>query len=158
MHTPEDLERRFTLLTAAARYDALRAQDALASPPVQDDSEAMSLDHDAHPLTREEALELLALGEVIARKAGYGRQLTVRSARRAGASWSQIGAALGTTKQAAWEAHNRWIDEQARRHPEIGHWGWDGDEVAAARALAGTPEGSPDSNEEIPIEVPPDLR
>ena len=32
------------------------------------------------PLPRHEALELLALGEVIARKAGYGRQLTVRSA------------------------------------------------------------------------------
>ena len=35
----------------------------------------------------EEALELLALSEVIARKAAYGRQLTIRSARRAGASW-----------------------------------------------------------------------
>jgi hypothetical protein len=28
------------------------------------------------PLPRQEALELLALGEVIARKAAYGRQLT----------------------------------------------------------------------------------
>jgi hypothetical protein len=49
---------------------------------------------------------------VIARKAGYGRQLAVRSARAAGASWAQIGAALGTTKQSAWEAHARWLDAQ----------------------------------------------
>lgn len=43
------------------------------------------------------------------RKAGYGRQLAVRSARAAGASWTQIGDALGTTKQSAWAAHNRWL-------------------------------------------------
>jgi hypothetical protein len=55
---------------------------------------------------------MLALGELIVRKAGYGRQLGVRSARAAGASWSQIGAALGTTKQSAWEAHTRWLGEQ----------------------------------------------
>ncbi|WP_066943476.1 hypothetical protein [Microtetraspora fusca] len=140
MITAEDLERQHTLLTAAARYDALRTREALAPSAEEDDFESLSIDQGAKPLAREEALELLALGEVIARKASYGRQLTVRSARRAGASWSQIGAALGTTKQAAWEAHQRWIDEQAR-HQGAGHWGWDGDEVAAARALAGEPEG-----------------
>jgi hypothetical protein len=125
MATPSELEQQFTLRTATDRYDALRAQDALAAPP----------------LTREESLELLALGEVIARKAAYGRQLTVRSARRAGASWSQIGAALGTSKQAAWETHNRWIDGQAAQPERDGHVGWDDDELAAARALAGELEG-----------------
>lgn len=136
MSTPDELERRYTLPGAVARYDALRTRDALASPADEDGAAPP----DADALTRGESLELLALGEVIARKAGYGRQLSVRSARRAGASWSQIGAALGTSKQAAWEAHNRWIDEQARE-PGAGHWGWDADEVAAARALAGEPDG-----------------
>ncbi|MER6171873.1 hypothetical protein [Streptosporangium sp. NPDC001681] len=139
MSTPDELERRFTLLTAAARYDALRTRDALAAPADEDDPALTPPDPDAEPLTRGEALELLALGEVIARKAGYGRQLSVRSARQAGASWSQIGAALGTSKQAAWEAHNRWIDEQAGERD--GHWGWDENDVAAARILAGDPEG-----------------
>jgi hypothetical protein len=60
----------------------------------------------AGPLTREEALEMLALSEVVIRKAGYGRQALVRTARDAGASWTQVGTALGTTKQAAWEAHS----------------------------------------------------
>jgi hypothetical protein len=91
-------------------------------------------------LSRDEALELLALSEVIARKAGYGRQLSVRSARRAGASWSQIGAALGTSKQAAWEAHTRWIDGQAEQHLRSGYEGLDPATVAAARILAGLPE------------------
>ena len=92
MVTPEEAERQHTLRTATARFDDLRLRDTLG----------------ADPLNRDEALELLALGEVIARKASYGRQITVRSARTAGASWTQIGAALGTTKQAAWESHLRW--------------------------------------------------
>jgi hypothetical protein len=133
MVTPEDLESQFTLLTAIARYDDLRTREALA-PSAMDEPHG-----GAASLTREEALELLALGEVIVRKASYGRQLTVRSARRAGTSWSLIGAALGTTKQAAWEAHQRWIDEQAQARGD-GHWGWDADEAAAARTLAGDPD------------------
>jgi hypothetical protein len=123
MITPDDLEHHCTLLTAAARHDDLRVREAEGSPP----------------LTRDEVLELLALSEVIARKSGYGRQLSVRSARQAGASWSQIGAALGTSKQAAWEAHSRWIDGQAEQHRRSGYEGLDADAVASARALAGEP-------------------
>jgi hypothetical protein len=59
-----------------------------------------------------ETLELLALGEVMIRKVGYSRSAMVRSARAAGASWTQIGAALGSSKQAAWEAHRRTTEEQ----------------------------------------------
>jgi hypothetical protein len=92
------------------------------------------------PLTQHDALELLALSEVIARKAVYGRQLTVRSARLAGASWSQIGAALGTTKQSAWEAHNWWIDQQAAQHDQHGHEGMSPQQADAARALAADPD------------------
>lgn len=139
MATPDEVERQHTLLSAAARFETLRTRDALASPPYDED-EPDSFADDMAPLTREEALELLALGEVIARKAAYGRQLSVRSARQAGASWSQIGAALGTSKQAAWEAHNRWIDEQAKQQQDAGHWGLDDDAIDAARTLAGEPD------------------
>lgn len=121
MTSPDEVERRTTLLTAVARYDQLRTRDALADPPLE----------------HAEALELLALGEVIARKASYGRQLGVRSARSAGASWAEIGAALGTSKQAAWEAHGRWIDEQVEQHRQAGHRGFDPGGAAAARDLAG---------------------
>jgi hypothetical protein len=115
--TPEDVERQHTLLTATARFDELRLRDTVAAPPDEPERDESHLDGShavdgAAVLSRQEALELLALGEVIARKAGYGRQLAVRSARAAGASWAQIGAALGTSKQSAWEAYSRWVDAQ----------------------------------------------
>jgi hypothetical protein len=126
MATPDELEREHTLSTATTRYDELRMRDALAAG--------------LPALTREEALELLALSEVLVRKAGYGRQPTVRTAREAGASWTQIGAALGTSKQAAWEAHTRWIEDQARQHQQTGYQGLDPDQVDQARGLAGRPD------------------
>jgi len=137
MTTPASLERQHTLATAVARYDELRMRDLLA--PGAEDLPADD-QPEPGPLSREEALELLALSEVIARKAVYGRQLTVRSARAAGASWTQIGAALGTTKQSAWEAHSRWIDQQASKRSAYGHQSMDSQQAAAARALAGNPD------------------
>ena len=137
MTTPGDLERQHTLATAVLRYDELRGRELLAgSTAGLPDDEPCALGAPG-VLARQDALELLALGEVIARKAGYGRQLTVRSARMAGASWSAIGAALGTSKQSAWEAHSRWIDEQARQHGLLGYAGMDRSQTAAARVLAG---------------------
>ncbi|MEU9884527.1 hypothetical protein [Sphaerisporangium sp. NPDC051011] len=156
MVTPDELEKRFTLLTATARYDDLRAREALASWARDDSGETGDADPYAPPpLTREEALEALALGEVIARKAAYGRQLAVRSARAAGASWSQIGAALGTSKQAAWEAHSRWIDDQAERHRRDGYSGMDEQYSAAARVLAGELDAEPTPDDDG---VPPPVR
>ena len=137
MTTPASLEHQYTLATAVARYDELRMRDLLA--PGADDLPAEEQPGPG-PLSRQETLELLALSEVIARKAAYGRQLTVRSARAAGASWTQIGAALGTSKQSAWEAHCRWIDQQASHRSPYGHLGMDGQQAAAARALAGNPD------------------
>lgn len=119
----DQVERDVTLATAIRRYDALRTRDTL---------------DEGTPLSRAELLEMLSLGEVIARKAVYGRQLAIRSARRAGASWAQIGDALGTSKQAAWEAHRRWIEQQEADHRDLDYTGMDEDEAAAARALAGS--------------------
>jgi hypothetical protein len=125
----ETLDRSLSLTAAVARFEALRRRDSLADP-----------DGGPPPLDRWEALELLALGEVIARKVGYGRQLSVRTARTAGASWAEIGTALGTTRQSAWEGHRRWIDGQAAQHGEVGQIGFDAAEADAARALAGPPD------------------
>ncbi|MFG2043735.1 hypothetical protein [Dactylosporangium sp. NPDC048998] len=54
MVTPDEVERRFTLLTAAARFDEPRRRDALA-PPGSEDPYPQAV-----PLSRDEALELLA--------------------------------------------------------------------------------------------------
>jgi hypothetical protein len=134
---PDALEREHTLATAVARFNDLRLRAAMAPT---DDELAAGEPVTAPPLTQGEALELLALGEVIARKAGYGRQIDVRSARRSGASWSQIGAALGATKQSVWEAHNRWIDQQAERAAAVGYGGLSDEDAADARRLAGDPD------------------
>lgn len=107
----DELEQAHTLLTAAHRYDELRMRDALASTAGLGDEQPVVGEES---LSAVEALELLALGEVLVRKAGYGRQLAVRSARAAGASWTQIGDATGMTKQSAWEAHQRWLAETAQ--------------------------------------------
>ena len=118
MTTPDALDRQHTLATAVARYDDLRMRELLAG------GTAEGADKDQlRALSQQEALESLALSEVIARKAAYGRQLTVRSARAAGASWSQVGAALGIARQSAWEAHSQWIDQQAAQHGQAGQSG-----------------------------------
>jgi hypothetical protein len=140
MVTPEELEARSTLRTAVVRYDELRTRDSLADSTLAGTTSGEPAVDDER-LNRAEALEMLALGEVIARKASYGRQLGVRAARVAGASWSQIGLALGTSKQSAWEAHARWIDEQVEQHQRSGYQGFDDGEAAAARDLAGGAAG-----------------
>ena len=134
MSTPDEVEKQHTLSTATARYEELRMRDAVAAMTDEEGGEG------AAALSREETLEMLALGEVVIRKAGYGRQAMIRSARGAGASWTQIGAALGASKQAAWEGHNRWIEDQARRHAATGYEGLDPEQVDAARGLAGRPD------------------
>lgn len=136
MVSPEELDTQVTMRSAVARYEELRALESLADDSVAEDV----LSAPSGALSQGQALELLALSEVIARKAAYGRQLTVRAARSAGASWSAIGQALGTTKQAAWEAHARWIDDQAQKHRNDGYSGLDELETARARRLAGRPE------------------
>jgi len=130
--TPDACEREHTLATAVARFNDLRVRSAMA---VTAEEMATGEAPSVPALAAEETLELLALGEAISRKAQYGRQIDVRAARRAGASWAAIGAALGTSKQAAWEAHNRWIDALADRFD-----GLPPDDVAAARDLAGDPD------------------
>jgi hypothetical protein len=131
MTSPAELAVQHTLRTAVARYDDLRTRDSLADPTAGDPVPA-------EQLSQAEALELLALSQVIARKAGYGQQLAVRSAREAGASWSAIGRALDMSKQAAWEAHTRWIEEQAQLHRESGYRGLDELSAARAKRLAGS--------------------
>lgn len=137
MVRPEELDTQVTLRTAVARYEQLRALESLTDDSLETEN---ALSAPSGALSQGQALELLALSEVISRKASYGRQLTVRSARLAGASWSAIGQALGTTKQAAWEAHTRWIDDQGHQHQTSGHSGLSELEVARARRLAGRPE------------------
>ena len=88
------------------------------------------------PLTTVEHLELLALGERIARY--YRHPSQVDAAVKAGATWEQIAAAIGSAETAARAAYREWAEGQHK------YAGMDDAEYAAAikAAGAGTPGGA----------------
>ena len=132
--TPEALEREFSLTTAATRLDFLSRRDsgdtALNTVRDTDEHDWSSFRVADTSLDTYEALELLALGEVVARKAHDSQLIGIRAALRGGAGWEQIAEALGVTPDAAWDAFDTAIAERL-----------DADTAAAARELAGARPG-----------------
>ncbi|MCW2536828.1 MAG: uncharacterized protein JWQ26_2527 [Modestobacter sp.] len=113
---PEVLESEFSLVTAVTRLDFLSRRDnhVIDAPndAADDDDDWTSIKEATTTLDVDEALELLALGEVVARKAHDSRQTGIRAARRGGADWADIGAALDITPAQAWDEHAAWLAEQ----------------------------------------------
>ena len=128
--TPETLEAEFSLPTAATRLDFLSRRDsgdtALNTVREADEDDWTSLKSIDTSLDTFEALELLALGEVVSRKAHDSQLIGIRAALRGGADWEQIGTALGTSPDSAYDAFQEAIARQL-----------DADAAAAARELAG---------------------
>jgi hypothetical protein len=89
------------------------------------------------PLTVAEYLEMLALGERLARY--YRHPSTVDRAVKAGATWDQIAAATGTTAKAARAAHVEWAEGQHQLYGDTGRFGLDDAGYAAALEAAGVP-------------------
>jgi hypothetical protein len=129
--TPDILETEFSLTTAATRLDFLSRRDNgdTALNIVRDDDEDSwsSFRVAATSLDVDEALELLALGEVVARKAHGSRLVGMRAALRGGAGWEQIAAALDISPSEAWDAFHDAVSRQL-----------DDDAATAARELAGS--------------------
>jgi hypothetical protein len=132
--TPEALEQEFSLPTAATRLDFLSRRDdgdtALNTVHEEEDDDEVgswsSIRDAVMQLDVHESLELLALGEVVSRKAHDSRLIGIRAALRGGASWDDIAAALGVSPEGAYDAYNEAIAEQL-----------DDDAAASARELAG---------------------
>ena len=132
--TPEALEGEFSLTTAATRLDFLGRRDdgsttlntVAASDGDADDWSAIRGMTTNLDVT--EALELLALGEVVSRKAHSSQLTGIRAALRGGAGWDEIAAALAVTPGEAWDAYARAL-EAAALDPAT---------VASAREVAGT--------------------
>jgi len=131
--TPDALEPEFTLTTAATRLDFLSRRDsggsALNVVHLNDEDHWDAMKGVDTSLDTYEALELLALGEVIARKAHASQLIGMRAALRGGASWDEIAAALDVTPEAAYDSFTASI---ARL---------DDDAAATARELAGSRPG-----------------
>jgi hypothetical protein len=129
--TPEALEQEFSLTTAATRLDFLSRRDngdtTLNTVAEGDDDNWLAFAAAADTsLDVHESLELLALGEVISRKAHDSRLIGIRAALRGGADWEQIATALGGTPRQAWDDFTASIG--AELDPEA---------ASAARELAG---------------------
>jgi hypothetical protein len=134
--TPEALDDEFSLTTAVTRLDFLSRRDSGATTlnTVQDvDADDWTSFKDATTsLDVPESLELLALTEVVARKARDSQLTGFRAALRGGASWEQIAAALDVRPQEAWTRYHQLIERQERSRV------LDADAAEAARELAGT--------------------
>jgi hypothetical protein len=127
--TPDVLAPEFSLTTAATRLDFLSRRDngdtALNTVRDDDGDSWLSIGPAGTSLDVQESLELLALGEVVSRKAHDSRLVGIRAALRGGASWEQIAAALDVTPHEAWDAFRDLLAEL------------DDDAATAARELAG---------------------
>ena len=134
--TPDALEQEFSLTTAVTRLDFLARRDSgettLNTVEDVDADDWSSLKAAATSLDVPESLELLALGEVVARKARDSQLTGFRAALRGGASWEQIATSLDVRPEEAWTRYHQLIERQERSRV------LDPDAAAAARELAGT--------------------
>lgn len=128
--TPAALEAEFSLTTAATRLDFLSRRDTgetTLNTVADDDGHWGSFLDSRTSLDTAESLELLALGEVVARKAHDRRLIGLRAALRGGADWEEIARALDQTPAQAWETYLELVET-----------GLSGVDARAARELAGT--------------------
>jgi hypothetical protein len=120
---------------AYERFTELRTREvrALSENPV--------LSEGSDPLGAAEHLEMMAVGEVLARY--YQRnQARIDRAVRAGASWEQVAAATGISAAQARQEYRDWIGQQHVRseNPNPYGLGLDDLEYLAALARAAEPE------------------
>ncbi len=95
---------------------------------------------DFPPLTAAEHLELLALGEVMARH--YRHPALVHHAVLADATWEQIAAAAGTNADQARQAYREWAEGQHKLRSDFpgGTIGLSDEEYEVAIKAAGEPQ------------------
>ena len=84
-----------------------------------------------------DVLDSIRAGADLVRLISGWRWLDIRQAREEGRSFSEIGAALGMSKQAAWELYNTAIEHQERYVPDL-------HDADRARAALGDAEPIPD--------------
>ena len=117
--TRELLARSYATLKARGNYEPRKHGDASKH----------------QPLTATEHLEILALGEAMARY--YRHPARIDEAVKAGASWAQIADAVGSDEAQARRAYREWADGQHRLHADYeGKFGMNEAEHAAAISRA----------------------
>jgi hypothetical protein len=123
--------RAIATLKARGTYDPAKHPDASNYPP----------------LTTAEHLEILAVGEVLARH--HRHPTYVDQALKAGASWAQIAEAIGSDEEQARQQYREWADGQHELHIYYqGKLGMNDAEYAAATKRASEPPASPSAEHE----------
>lgn len=132
------------------RYQALEHRDTIARSIAILQARGQwnndrSLNPDDYPaFTLAEHLEVIALGEVIARH--YRHPSQVHHAVLSGATWAQIAAAAGSDLDEVRQAYTAWAEGQRKLRQDFpgGTIGLGDEEYAAAlkAADAGTPDGA----------------
>ena len=102
------------------------------------------------PLTAAEHLELLAVGEMLARH--YRHPAYVHDAVQAGATWPQIAQATGSTEAQVRQQYRQWADSQHRLHDYYGGTIGlsDADHATAIQRAAEPPAGPENQHEAGP--------
>ncbi len=136
------------------RYQALNDRDSMARAIATlqargEWNEDRSLNpEDYPPLTAAEHLEMLALGEVMARH--YRHPAQIHHAVMAGATWAQIAAATGGDPDQARQAYRAWAEGQHLLRSDFpgGTIGLGDEEYAAAIKAAGEPPAAGTESED----------
>ncbi len=138
---PEVLVHEFSLVAAVTRLDFLSRRDnhVVDGPndAADDADDWAGFKAATTSLDADEALELLALGVVVARKAHDSRPAGIRAALRGGAGWTEIAAALDLAPAQAWDEYTSWLDAQEAAGAAGSFGALDPEAVARARELAG---------------------
>jgi hypothetical protein len=123
--------RAYATLKARGTYDPAKHRDA-----------------DRHqPLTASEHLELLAVGESLARH--YRHPALVHQAVQAGATWPQIAEAVGSGEMEARQKYREWAECQHHLHTRYeGKLGLNDADYAAVIRRAAEPPARPGSEHE----------
>jgi hypothetical protein len=136
------------------RYQALNDRDSMARAVAtlqargEWNADRSLNPEDYPPLTADEHLELIALGEVMARH--YRHPAMVHHAVSAGATWEEIAAATGGDPDQARQGYREWAEGQHRLRQDYpgGIIGLGEEEYAAALEAAGDPDPAPAAAED----------
>jgi hypothetical protein len=133
-----DQEKRYRQL---AEHDVLASAIAIGKARGTYEPNEYVNEEKFPPLTLAERLEMLALGENIARY--YRHPSQVDRAVKAGATWDQIADASGTTAEEARAAYREWAEGQHQLFGDTGRFGLDDAGYAAALEALGEDGGQP---------------
>jgi hypothetical protein len=147
--TYQDAGSQYDVVTARKRYEALTNRDMYARTAAKlrergefdPGNPGHRLIAEAEPLSAVDHLELMSLGELLARY--FRHPAMLHHAVAAGATWEQIGAARGTDAGQARSDYRDWAAGQHNLYRDLGRLGMDDADYDEALRQVDAPEPTP---------------